>query len=249
MARPRAIQRLVHRRQISTNQMSPRQAPVREVRPPLRRHPVNRQSLRQPTPARPRLEASRPSLVAVARRRPGVCVRLRQGQHRPVRPLRRLPPVPPPAARQVPRLARELAKAPANKPVNRDRASRRRRTRSGSFRRSRWALRRLPRRWRLPNQPRKPAQRRAPRPRRVQPPAAPAAVQRPSRRQLLAPQPHRQARRPARRRQRRWVRLRRRPRPHPSLSRVRVPAVRVVRVWRRCRPTSSRTPLRRRRSR
>ncbi len=155
-----------------------------------------------------------------------------------------------PAAHQVPRPARALDKAQASKPVNRDRGSRLRRTRSASCRRNHLQLPRTPSLSRLPSKRPRQARGRALRPPLLEQRQAPAAqVRHPCHKHRLAPQPLRQARRPARRRLRRWVRLRRRPRPHPSLSRVRVPAVRVAQVSRRCRPTSSRTPLRRRRSR
>lgn len=179
-------------------------------------------------------------------------VRRRRRLRRPVHPRRRLPPVQPQAARQELQAARGRgSKGQANKaPASRAKASRLQRTRSVSCRHSRWPRRRMPFHSRRPSRPPRLAQRQARQRPLVGRRQAPAVeVRRPWHRPRQVLQRRRPALRPAPRRPLLWARRRRRRRPRRSLNPAQVPVLRVVQVSRRCRPTSSRTPLRRRLSR
>ncbi len=221
---------------------------IRTSRP---RRQVPRTQLR----AGPR-EAYRPPLAAVAHRRQRVYVRARQGHRRRRRRQLRRVLAPPPAAHQDPRPVRARAKAPASQPASqpasRVKAKVRRlpRAPSANCRRSRWPRRRMRFRSRRPSRPprRAPGQaRRRPQVGRRQAPAA--EVLRPWHRPRQVPRRLPPALRPAPRRPLLWARRRRRRLPRRSLNPAQVPVLRAVRASRRCRPTSSRTPLRRRPSR
>lgn len=202
--------------------------------------------------AGPHREACRPPLVVVARRRRRARARLRQRQRRLVRRQLRRVPAAPPAAHRDPRAAKALDKEQASQPASRVRAkaSRLPRTRSASYRPSRCPRRRMPFHSQRPSRPPRRARPRAPLLPQAGRRQAPAAEARhPSRRHRRAPQHRRPAHQPAPRRPLRWVRRRRHRRPLRSLNPAQAPAVRLVQVSHRCRPTSSRTPLRRRRSR
>lgn len=188
-------------------------------------------------------------------------VRRRRRQRRPVHLRRRLPPVQSQAAHQEPQAARgraskarakARAKAPASQPASRVRAKVRRlpRAPSANCRRSRWPRRLMPFHLQRPIRPPRQAQRQARRrPQVGRRQAAAAEVRRPWHRPRQVPQQLPPALRRAPRRPLLWARRRRRRLPRRSLNPAQVPVLRAVRASRRCRPTSSRTPLRRRPSR
>lgn len=224
------------------------------------RDPVNRQQRCQETREGLHRVGPRTSLAEVPRQLRGhrVRVRHRQGlRRRGHRQLRRLPPRRR-AARQELQAARgrgskgQANKAPASQPASRVRAKVRRlpRAPSANCRRSRWPRRLMPFHLQRPIRPPRQAQRQARRrPQVGRRQAAAAEVRRPWHRPRQVPQQLPPALRRAPRRPLLWARRRRRRLPRRSLNPAQVPVLRAVRASRRCRPTSSRTPLRRRPSR